>query len=714
MSTFYVDFENGNDSNDGLSFANRWKTLTSGATAVRIAPGDVIRVMASPPPVLAGTIGKWTQGQNYMTLPAGTVKIIDPCEDATGWTLGSGVTIQANTNRKNGAYSLRFTLNGTATGKLGWRAISSLNLTGYSQVSFQFRSSITLGASPTLELRLYTNAAATDPPAKTIPIKIPTVSGDRWIAALAYWQPIVIDVGDIGAGIQSWAIYASAAPGVCDLYFDNIVACKPNSSADAFTHRSLIGRTNSPGCGGDDSEAWYPIAGFDDQGNIRVYFDAHAQSNPPGSNVKYGGADTGGADVPTWRRECLRLWPQNGTSIAPAEMTFNDDGTFGNPITYSFGWDRTNMSSQTDGTYLDGSNGNGACVYLNARNFISIERLSAVRFYYGIYHSGGNPHTLKADCLISCYNALRTSTAGTYNEIKWVVNTGNDAISSLGINNIVRITGGIMSAGNASIQAGNQDGTVIDCAQCYSSSNAQMFWLGPTLVRNCRFWGAGTTHYFYNYHRNFRMLNCLLQDSGEGAGGSSYSNPRIYSENHNQILGKTKEYSDNCWMEAVNDADRRTASGWAYKIAVINSATARSTPQYPADFIIGRVYCKATRPVTVSAWMKRSHATGINGRLIVRGGQIAGVSSDVYADLSAAAGTYQELTLNFTPTSDGWMNIEAHVWANTTTNFVWVDDLTVSGAMLNTEMGDLQQDGRPFNLPVNVQASGGNIIVIDD
>jgi hypothetical protein len=45
---FYLDYEGGNDANDGTTFANRWKTLTSGVTATRIAPGDTIRIMASP------------------------------------------------------------------------------------------------------------------------------------------------------------------------------------------------------------------------------------------------------------------------------------------------------------------------------------------------------------------------------------------------------------------------------------------------------------------------------------------------------------------------------------------------------------------------------------------------------------------------------------------------------------------------------------------
>ena len=54
MATFYLDFEAGSDAADGTTFANRWKTIKDGATAARIAPGDIIRIMGSPAPTSLG------------------------------------------------------------------------------------------------------------------------------------------------------------------------------------------------------------------------------------------------------------------------------------------------------------------------------------------------------------------------------------------------------------------------------------------------------------------------------------------------------------------------------------------------------------------------------------------------------------------------------------------------------------------------------------
>jgi hypothetical protein len=52
MATYYVDFENGNDANNGLSFANRRKTYPAGTT---LYGGDSVRIMASPAPTLVGS-----------------------------------------------------------------------------------------------------------------------------------------------------------------------------------------------------------------------------------------------------------------------------------------------------------------------------------------------------------------------------------------------------------------------------------------------------------------------------------------------------------------------------------------------------------------------------------------------------------------------------------------------------------------------------------
>ena len=54
MTDFYINPVNGNDLNDGSTWALAWKTITAGATAARIAPGDKIKVAKSSNPTSVG------------------------------------------------------------------------------------------------------------------------------------------------------------------------------------------------------------------------------------------------------------------------------------------------------------------------------------------------------------------------------------------------------------------------------------------------------------------------------------------------------------------------------------------------------------------------------------------------------------------------------------------------------------------------------------
>lgn len=60
MATYHIDLVNGNDANDGSTWALAWKTFEFGATAARIAPGDEIRVAKSADPTSLGQTALWT------------------------------------------------------------------------------------------------------------------------------------------------------------------------------------------------------------------------------------------------------------------------------------------------------------------------------------------------------------------------------------------------------------------------------------------------------------------------------------------------------------------------------------------------------------------------------------------------------------------------------------------------------------------------------
>lgn len=129
MAIIYVDYENGNDSNDGTTFANRKKTITSASSSA--SAGDVIRLAKSPDPTSLGngTIPDPHPSINsYRSISTITYSNVTGATDITvtshNCTTGDIVEIYNNTNSYyiNGVYevtvvdSSSLTLNGYNAG----------------------------------------------------------------------------------------------------------------------------------------------------------------------------------------------------------------------------------------------------------------------------------------------------------------------------------------------------------------------------------------------------------------------------------------------------------------------------------------------------------------------------------------------------------------------------------------------------------------------
>jgi hypothetical protein len=98
---------------------------------------------------------------------------------------------------------------------------------------------------------------------------------------------------------------------------------------------------------------------------------------------------------------------------------------------------------------------------------------------------------------------------------------------------------------------------------------------------------------------------------------------------------------------------------------------------WPIPLSLAKVACSANNLVTIKAWMRRDNA-GLTMRLVCKGGQIAGVASDVVSALSTT-NAWEEETITFTPTETGVVEITAEAWGGTTFSG-WVDDMTISQA----------------------------------
>ncbi len=90
------------------------------------------------------------------------------------------------------------------------------------------------------------------------------------------------------------------------------------------------------------------------------------------------------------------------------------------------------------------------------------------------------------------------------------------------------------------------------------------------------------------------------------------------------------------------------------------------------------VVFEGNKQITVTGWFRRTN-TAITAKLICRGNQIPGVTSDVSAIMSVGADTWEQLSISFTPTCKGTVLIEAQVYGGTTYT-CYISDFSVSQA----------------------------------
>lgn len=135
MAIKYLDPVNGNDSNNGTSFALRKKTMLS-LTSTGISAGDEIRIIQSPDPTNLGQNATWTNLSKTVTLTTAVTANICDCESA--WTASANVTATADTSQfKENTKSAKLVVAAAfTTGKIAYFDLDvSTDFSSYQQVS---------------------------------------------------------------------------------------------------------------------------------------------------------------------------------------------------------------------------------------------------------------------------------------------------------------------------------------------------------------------------------------------------------------------------------------------------------------------------------------------------------------------------------------------------------------------------------------------------
>jgi hypothetical protein len=776
----------------GSSLADAWKTIGSpGVTAARHAPGDTIRVKASPDPTSIGN-ATWTDGPlkttkaivsssnatpivltlsgaNYTALaPAvgdtvivanhtvntnangvwtlsavngsttvtlqdalggnsvgngvggatGTVrkasnmvvnlaaaltKNIALCgnrNQKTNWTASSNITATViTTDYKEGGECQQIDIAaGFTTGLAAYLPITALDLSGYQQVAFWVKQTAgVVGAAGALSLKLCSDAAGAT---AVNTVSLPALS------ALNRWVPVVVDTGGaLGAAIQSVALYINTDNGAQTFLLDNIIACKAAGSADALNLTSLIGKNSG-------YEAWFGLQSIN---GTRVMLDG-LNNTIPGASPQRGYSGTT-ETVATYRRETVKL--PMGTVNSIGIFTPTLAGTAGNLITYSGGWDRTAMSSQSGETWFDGQNGYGQIINNNSNyNYLGCDKINFTRCYIGLYHgasmfmwigslSGCNcdqsPYagsvghgvigTLSAvQCGVtlapgvnsvvttvaradggvnSGYNADSGSTTGT------VLQANNNTQS--GVSGSVNSIIGTIAAAHGNGNIGYSSGVASVCGSLTANVNTNY---GLSCTQGCRVLGGSTTGNGQAGVQGNNVLSMLRNFTANEATpfvvnvlNNGVANATIFSERHGGVADAHLIFMDGGTIISATD-QRHMASGISWKFrptSIIRSSL------YPMSLSVAKIACAANVAVNVSVWTRRDN-TNIVGQLLVRGGQLAGVPSDVSVSCAPSINTWtQSGNLTFTPTETGVVELLFQVYDGVgTTNNFWIDDLVVA------------------------------------
>lgn len=770
MAIFYLDYVNGNDANAGTSWALAWKTLTLGATAARIAPGDTIRIAKSPDPTSLGQTGTWTDGPlkptqaiasstnatpivvtlsgaNYTLLAPAvgdtlivnghttntkangvwTIGAVNGSTDVTllradgtnsvgngvggasgtvrkfnnavvklasavtaniavcgnqgekgNWTASANVTNTVITSdfKEGGECQQIAVAAGFTTGLAAYFPTGTIDLSAYQQVSFWIKQTAgTLGAASSCSLKLCSDTAGAT---AVDTINIPA------LGALNAWSPITVDLaGALGSSIQSIALYVNTDNGAQTFLLDNIIACKASSAADSLSLTSLIGKNSG-------TEPWLGLQSIN---GTRIVLDASTNTKPTNSPQRgYSGTTE---TVTAYKRETIKTTMAAASNTAVQTLT--DSGTVGSLITFEGGYN-TGTSTVDGVTFFDGQNGLGYGVTYSSKNYISLLNISTTRYFNGFYlfDTNGSVVTLVdannsdvgvrmqwfATSTLTVTNSSLCATYGvhisggaiqkntftlsniTSNGYSGLLYGGGylNQIVCTDVNNNGYFGVDVSSGTHSTFSFATVKGNEYSGLRLLGEQNYITLTDSPNNVQGSLSLGAGL-----NFLRNSTLNSSTKISSMPAADAGSI----LWSTNENNNTDTHFGYTDGGLISS-DITTRHTASGISWKLAPTSTNRAAN---YPLPLKVGAIACAASVAVTFSMWFRRTN-TGLTARLICKGGQLSGVA-ETSSSMTAAADTWEQLSVTVTPTQKGVLEFYAECWGGTTYS-LYVDDVTVA------------------------------------
>ena len=658
MATFYLDPAGGNDANDGLSFANRWRTIGGGPTAARVAPGDEVRFIESSAPTLIGNC-TWTNNARTFTVPAGVVKLVDTLTTNTGWVAAANVTLNSpNTLRLIGAAAVNFAPQAAfTTGKLAHKPLV-MDLSGFQQVNVWMRASSPGLAAGSLFIDLCSDATG-DVPIVSVPM---TDGGNpnAWFAGL------VAHTGNIGT-INSIALRTTADPGNATIFINCLWASKAAGSADEITLATMVSKTaytTSPPLRGSGSKTGQePLLGVMGVLSDTIVVLNRNSTQDNGLDSVGRGYDGVTETVATYAHQCHPF-------TEARNWTPNEAATEASPTVWTGGWSATNMATRTGMTrYM-----------LSSRNY-SAGGFAFHRFENFAFSSALSGNTLPGSDGCRVVNCLLTACGfGATNAIR-----GLSAVDTC-------YSTGSISLGGSNQPHGNLLQNIYSWVGGVTFAGGRSLLQGIT-VRNSSAGGVNFTGNPGNESICADDLVTLNNQSGGIAVGLGV-NARI----RNALINETTEVSfngqdglvsvENLDNVAGNDVLAHPWGRMTRQTTVVDTQLSSLRVQVtstnaiaggPMRLPLGQFEITLGVATAIAIRMRRDN-TGLSmGLSYLPTEGLPGITTEQRALMTAAANTWETVTLSLSPTGSGTqiISLDLIAWGGTTFNG-YVEAITVT------------------------------------
>ena len=578
-----------------------------------------------------------------------------------------------------------------ASGKAAYYQLpSTLDLSSYQQICFKagFSSGLPDGAFDNfISIKLCSDNTG-DVVVHSIPL---TRCGGRYM----YNFEVVKNFGtNLSNNINSVALHIDANVVYdYDIYVDQIMACQ----ASGPTLNSVISKSN------DNVNAVEHYTVSDIVGNFVFFGEKHPYRTDKvtQSTLKYSGTSE---TVTTYHRPALSMITAAHFGYYSYWFYFSNitDEFIANGLTISGGWNETDMSTQTGHTVIDGLQNSNGVILFNTRyaNFVNISRISSARlFHHTQTYDNGAVNLEKCTIYGGKYGNMTINGFGG-STVKDCFLIGGDPNfqDSKGVNitydNCTLIRQNCFSnddGGSTTMLIGRgthfKDCTMRDMRSAQGNS---FYYTADNSYDNCTF-DAFNTSSWHRFHDSAasilrggrtRIKNCTWTNyTGnfiiQSGASTRFQNDHSYLafHNYNGAAGDHRIYFNNVTMFSESTV-RYASTGIAWKISTTSTDYNASNP-FSRVFI--ESFVSASTQVTASIWVRRTN-TGMTvqlGALKDENDFDIGLTSDVITSMTAAADTWEQISISFIPPKAGKCKIRVFVYGGSTYS-AYVDAPTIT------------------------------------